>query len=66
MNLRWTLGFTSVRYHLAFLGYAVAAAGLRTPAFLGLTRRTLASLPLTANVLEMTVLPSRQPFVGRG
>uniref|UniRef100_A0A7S2MSS0 Ketoreductase domain-containing protein n=1 Tax=Haptolina brevifila TaxID=156173 RepID=A0A7S2MSS0_9EUKA len=26
----------------------------------------MASLPLSANVLEMTVLPSQQPFVGRG
>jgi len=27
---------------------------------------TMANLPYSANVLEMTVLPTRQPFVGRG
>jgi NAD(P)-dependent dehydrogenase (short-subunit alcohol dehydrogenase family) len=27
---------------------------------------TMASLPYTANVLEMTVIPTRQPLVGRG
>lgn len=27
---------------------------------------TMAQLPLTANILEMTVLPTSQPFVGRG
>ena len=27
---------------------------------------TMAQLPCTANILEMTVLPTRQPFVGRG
>ena len=26
----------------------------------------MASLPLSANILELTVLPTRQPFVGRG
>ena len=26
----------------------------------------MASLPLSASVLEMTVLPTQQPFVGRG
>ena len=27
---------------------------------------TMASLPLSANVLELTVMPTRQPLVGRG
>jgi NADP-dependent 3-hydroxy acid dehydrogenase YdfG len=27
---------------------------------------TMALLPLTANVLELTVVPTRQPLVGRG
>jgi hypothetical protein len=35
------LGFTSVRYHLAFLGYAVAVCASRTPAYQGLLRRVL-------------------------
>ena len=35
------LGFTSIRYHVAFVAYAVALVGSRTPAFQGLQRRTL-------------------------
>jgi hypothetical protein len=35
------LGFTSVRYHLAFLGYAVGLCASRTPAYQGLLRRVL-------------------------
>lgn len=27
---------------------------------------TMASLPYSANVLDLTVIPTRQPFVGRG
>ncbi len=37
-------GPSSVRYHAAFLGYAAAALGMRTPAYPEWTRRALASL----------------------
>jgi len=45
------LGFTAVRYHLAFTGYAMACALQRTPAYVGRTRRLLGS------VMEMLLEP---------
>ena len=43
-----------------------ATEGLLAPEDVAASVMTMVSLPLTANVLELTVLPSTQPFVGRG
>jgi NADP-dependent 3-hydroxy acid dehydrogenase YdfG len=40
--------------------------GLMRPEDVAASVLMMATLPLAANVLEMTVLPSRQPLVGRG
>lgn len=34
-------GLTSIRYHAAFVGYAAATIGMRTPAYPGLTRKII-------------------------
>ena len=36
-------GFFSIRYQAAFAGYAVAALGMRTPAYIGLTQSVLSN-----------------------
>lgn len=43
-----------------------AAEGFVDPEDVGNCVLTMASLPYHANVLEMTVIPTRQPLVGRG
>ena len=40
--------------------------GFITPEDVAACTLTMAELPLTANVLELTVIPTTQPLVGRG
>lgn len=43
-----------------------AVEGFITPEAVANSVRAMASLPYDANVLEMTILPTKQPFLGRG